>query len=87
MGVWYLAPRVAGILLGRGSVTSVHVMGGVGREPGFLHVLIRGVHICRVPGPGLFAPGAAFGERREGFSTKLQQTHTLEFLPGDWPQL
>lgn len=62
--VWYLIPRVVDVLLGGGSVPAFCMMGQVGRELGSLHILIRGVHICRVPGPGLLVPLAAFGERR-----------------------
>lgn len=68
----YLVSRVADVLLGRGSAPAFHMVGQVGRDLlGSIHILIRGVHVCRVRGPGLLAPGAAFW--REKASVKRSQ--------------
>lgn len=56
---------MADVLLGGGSAPAFQVVRQAGSELwGSLHILIRGVHVCRVGGPGLLHPGAAFGGRR-----------------------
>lgn len=55
---------MADVLLRGGSVSTFHEVGWVGRGLGSPHLLIRGVHVCRVPGPGWLIPGNAFGDRK-----------------------
>lgn len=75
----YLVSRVADVLLGRGSAPAFHVVGQVGRDLlGSVHIFVRSVHVCRVWGPGLFTPGAAFWREK----ASVQRSQRFIQTPG-----
>lgn len=75
----YLVSRVADVLLGRGSAPAFHVVGQVGRDLlGSVHIFIRSVHVCRVRGPGLLTPGAAFWREK----ASVQRSQRFIRTPG-----